>query len=80
MANAVALLGATEKQCGVAPFVLRTKVPCRVHDQWLILSVPEKRNHVIEDSITCRLTFTPAPGMVDGSASSELGYVLVMLT
>ena len=35
--------------------------------QWLILSVPEKRSHVMEDLITCRLTFTPALVMVDGS-------------
>ena len=56
-----------EKQCGVPPSLLPIKVVCPVHDQLLILSVSKKHSHVIKDLITCRLTFTPALGMVDGS-------------
>ena len=67
MANAGARLGATDKLCCVPRSVLPINVVCPGHDQWLILSVPEKRSHVIEDLITCRLTFTPALVMVDGS-------------
>ena len=67
MANAGALLGATEKQCCFPASESPIKVVCPVHDQWLILSVPKKHSHVIKDLITCRLTFTPALVMVDGS-------------